>query len=172
LLVQLVALVALTLQSGLARADRPGLPPAPPGVEDLRFEDFFKLPVGRFGLEPTERLASLDGKRVRVLGYVVTEEQPTPDVFMLTPQPVELAEQSDGPADFLPPATLFVHLAPADAGRVVSHQAGLLMVTGTLELGNHEETNGRVSFARLRLDRPLEVAQDLADVSQHPGHGH
>jgi len=166
----LFALIALALQSGMTWADRAGLPPAPPGVEDLRFEEFFRLPAGRLGLEPSDHLMSLNGKRVRALGYVVTEEQPTSDLFLLTAHPVALAEQSDGPADYLPPATLFVHLAPIDTGKVVSHQPGLLVVTGMLEVGNREETNGRISFVRLRLDQPLEVAQDAAEVLVHSGH--
>jgi hypothetical protein len=162
----------LALTHGVVAGERGGLPAPPPGVSDLRFGEFFRLPVGRGGLEPSARLQALDGQRVRVLGYVVSEEQPTPGLFMLTAHPVALAEVADGPADDLPPATLFVHLAPADAGKVVSHRPGLLVVSGVLEIGNQEEPNGRMSFARLRLDQPLPDAQDVSALPQGSAHTH
>lgn len=104
-------------------------------MAELRLADCFRLPVGRTGLEPSDRLTALDGSRVRVVGYVVGEEQPTPGLFMLTARPVTLAEVADGPADDLPPATLFVHLAPTDAGKTVAHRPGLLVVSGVLHIG-------------------------------------
>jgi len=160
------ALLLLALPAFAATDERPGLPPAPPGVTDLRFEEFLRLPVGRTGLEPTARLLALVGQRVRVLGYVVSEEEPTPGLFMLAARPVTLAEVADGPADDLPPATLYVHMAPADADKLVSHQPGLLVVSGTLDVGNQDEANGRVSFVRLRLDQPLAGAQTAAAATK------
>lgn len=165
------ALLLLAVPAYAATDERGGLPPPPPSVTDLRFEEFFRLPVGRTGLEPTERLLTLSGKRVRVLGYVASEEEPTPGLFMLAALPVTLAEVADGPADDLPPATLYVHMAPADADKLVSHRPGLLVVSGTLEVGNQEEANGRVSFVRLRLDQPLAGAQTAAAATK-AGHGH
>lgn len=177
----LIFLGALTAMPG-AQATATGEPPReagnPPrsdttptaatGVAELRFADFYRLPVGRTGLEPSDRLTALDGARVQVVGYVVGEEQPTPGLFMLTARPVTLAEVADGPADDLPPATLFVHLAPTDAGKTVAHRPGLLVVNGVLHIGNREETNGRVSFARLQLDQPLPAAEPVA-VAGTPG---
>jgi hypothetical protein len=156
-----VVLLAATIGSGEA-AERQGLPAPAPGVTDLRFGEWFQLPVRRGGLEPSAQLRALDGKRVRVVGYVVGEEQPTPGLFMLTARPVTLSEVADGPADDLPPATLFVHLAPTDAGKTVARRPGLLVVSGVLHIGNQEEANGRVSFARLQLDQPLPPAEPVA----------
>ncbi len=166
------ALVLLALPAAATPDQRPGLPAAPAGVTDLRFDEFFRLPVGRTGLDAGARLLELAGQRVRVLGYVVGEQEPTPGLFMLTARPVALAELADGPADDLPPATLYVHLAPADAGKVVSHQPGLLVVTGTLEVGNRDEANGRVSFVRLKLDQPLADAQTAAAVPRQASRSH
>lgn len=165
------ALMLVTSPAYATADERGGLPPPPPGVTDLRFEEFLRLPVGRAGLEPTEQLLALSGKRVRVLGYVASEEAPTPGLFMLAALPVTLAEVADGPADDLPPATLYVHMAPVDADKVVSHQPGLLVVSGTLEVGNQNEANGRVSFVRLQLDQPLTGARTAAAATR-AGHGH
>ena len=90
------------------------LPPLPPDVIDLRFNEFFKMPVGSFGLEPTKKLISLQGKKVRLLGYMTREEQPAPGVFILASLPVQGAEVADGPADDLPPTATFVHVAVND----------------------------------------------------------
>ena len=46
---------------------------APAGVVDLKFQELFKLPVGERGLEPSEKLVALDGKRVRIVGYMVQQ---------------------------------------------------------------------------------------------------
>jgi hypothetical protein len=71
---------------------------------------------------------------------------------MLTPVPVTLAELADGPADYLPPATLFAHADGENANKILAYRPGVWTLTGTLELGSREEPNGRVSYARLNLD--------------------
>ena len=129
------------------------LPPLPPDVIDLRFNEFFKMPVGSFGLEPTKKLISLQGKKVRLLGYMTREEQPAPGVFILASLPVQGAEVADGPADDLPPTATFVHVAVND-DKVVPYTPGLLLLTGRLELGAKEESLDRISNVRLYLDPP------------------
>lgn len=119
---------------------------------ELNLREFYKLPAGPRGLEPTQKLLSLKDKRVRVTGYMVKEEEPTAGLFMLAPLPVSMAEKEDGPADDLPPATLFVHVPPADKEKTMAYRPGLWQLTGTLQLGNQEEANGRMSYTRLILD--------------------
>ena len=127
-------------------------------VENLRFSEFFVMPVGPRGLEPTSKLMTLRGKRVRIEGYMVEEEEPYPGLFLLTPFPVALAERADGPADFLPPATLYVHVPEAQSDERLPHRRERLALTGTLELGAREEVNGRFSTVRLRVDELPESA--------------
>lgn len=118
----------------------------------IDLHDFYKLPAGPLGLKPTEKLANLKDKRVRIVGYMVKEEEPTVGLFMLTTMPVNLSEKEDGPADDLPPATLYVHMPQADANKAVAFRPGLWEVIGTLKLGNQEEANGRMSYTQLILD--------------------
>lgn len=124
----------------------------PQQVSEINLREFYKFPAGPRGLEPTEKLLSLNNKRVRVTGYMVKEEEPTVGLFMLAPLPVSLAEKEDGPADDLPGATLFIHMPPTDADKAMSFRSGVWELTGTLEIGNKEEPNGRVSYTRLILD--------------------
>jgi len=127
-------------------------PTAVPDAPLLGFRDFFKLPIGPRGLEPTATLLRLREQRVRVQGYMVKEEEPVPGLFMLTPTPVVLAERADGPADYLPAATLFVHLTGDNEQTIIGYRPGLWTLSGLLRLGAQHEPNGRVSYVRLLLD--------------------
>lgn len=134
------------------------LPPLPAGVTELKFGDFFVQPVGARGLELTETLRRLDGKRVRILGYMVQPEKPVPGMFVFTAIPVRVNEERFG--DDLPPAALFVSM-PKDRGQVVPHTPELLLLTGTLSVGNREEADDRVSTVRLALEIPEPVAKKI-----------
>jgi hypothetical protein len=153
------------------------LPPLPAGVEELKFAEFFQLPVGPRGLEITERLRALDGKRVRILGHMVREdltpchscpvpprkdgrrplpqwmELTVPGRMMLAPQPAMVSHAHYGLADDLPPQTLFVTV-PDKFGELVPFTPGPMLLTGVLSVGNKPEADGRISVVRLTLDPP------------------
>jgi hypothetical protein len=134
---------------------------------DLPFRDFYRMPVGPRGLEPTEKLLSLEGRRVRIEGYVVQEEDSLPGLFLMTPTPVALAERADGPADYLPGATVFVHLRAEDARqKYFAYRPGLWTAVGTLELGGREEPDGRFSYVRLVVDDLSAVRDSTGQVVQ------
>jgi hypothetical protein len=135
------------------RAKVAALPAPPEGVSDLFFDEFFKLPVGPKGLEMTERLTSLDGKRVRILGFMVKHPQATPWTLTLAPMPLAIHEKDFGQAEDLPPATVRVIL-PRNPSPVTPFTPGLMLLTGRLEVGDHEEADGRRSLVRLHLDPP------------------
>lgn len=133
---------------------------------DLSFRDFYRMPVGPRGLEPTEKLLGLDGRRVRIEGHVVQEEDSLPGLFLMTPTPVALAERADGPADYLPGATVFVHLRADDAQqKYLTYRPGLWTVVGTLELGGREEPDGRFSYIRLIVDDLSAVRDSTGQVA-------
>lgn len=92
----------------LARLDK--LPKIPDGVELLRFDDFYKKPVGKYGLEYSERVQALAGKRVRILGFMVRQEKPVPGLVLLAPYALVTNEAEYGLCDDFPPEILFVHL--------------------------------------------------------------
>lgn len=60
--------------TGTAAPESISLPPLPAGVTDLPFSDFYTLPVGPKGLEPTAKLQSLNNKRVRIVGHMAHED--------------------------------------------------------------------------------------------------
>jgi hypothetical protein len=136
-------------------------------VTEIEFGDFFVRPVGPRGLVYTEKLKSLAGKRVRILGYMVRREAAPPGTLLLTPHPVQLHDHEYGLADDLPPATLTV-VVPGEEGEP-PHTPGLLLLTGRLEPGSREEPDGRVSTVRLVLDaRPAGQEPPLTSVVRKP----
>ena len=132
------------------------LPPCPPGVTHVAWNEFIKTPVGSLGLELTDKIKTLDGKKVRLLGYMVRRDEPIPGVILLAPYPVSIEEHEGGFAD-LPPQTVRVSV-PYEAKRIVAYSSRPLLLTGTLSVGpkqDAEETEAAsTSLFRLTLTMP------------------
>jgi len=122
-----------------------------PSSISLSLLDFFRNPVGAEGLVMNQRLLQAHGQQVRLIGYMVQQEKAKPGQFLLSPRPIMLSQHADGEADDLPPATVFVELAPAQRDSVVAYTRGVIEVVGELDLGRLEDADGRVSWVRLRL---------------------
>ena len=135
------------------RAYLPPRPPAPAGVTDLEFSEFFAPIVGDRGLELTDKIRALHGQKVRLLGFMVRQALPTPGVLLFAPQPIQVDEVEYGNCDDLPPQVVRTFV-PLPAGVQVPLAAGALLLTGTLEIGQRSEIDGRNSLLRLRLDTP------------------
>lgn len=151
-MISLLILLWSGLDSGTTSQLGPTIPPPPAGVTHLRFQEIF-APIGRRGLEFSEKARSLAGCRVRILGYMVRQDRPQPGMLLLSPIPVQLHESEYGLADDLPPSTIHVSV-PDLRDQIVHYTRGPLLLTGTLSLGNQEEGNGRISVIRLTLDAP------------------
>jgi hypothetical protein len=119
---------------------------------ELRFADFFEAPIGARGLVVKPTLRALDGQRVELTGYMVHQERALAGHFFLTPRPVSMAEDADGDADDLPPATVLVVMPPPDDRVAPLPTRGLLRLTGALKVGRHEMADGRVVWVRLLLE--------------------
>jgi hypothetical protein len=137
-------------------------------VTDLKFSEFYET-IGDRGLRFTRRILGLDGRKVRILGYIVERQAPVPGTVLLTPIPVRLHEHEAGHADDLPAASVFVTV-PDRPGEVVPYTPGLFLLTGTLQLGNHEEVDGRVSSVRLILDPPATHSPDGQPAPERETH--
>jgi hypothetical protein len=120
---------------------------AAPPAQRLAFGEFFEPGSG---LRPSQKLRSLVGQRVRLVGFMAQLELPPTGAFYLAPRPVRCDESGGGNAD-LPPESVLV-ISHSSAGRVVSFLAGALELTGTFELGSEPDSEGRMSSFRLRLD--------------------
>jgi hypothetical protein len=121
-----------------------------PTPEPLSFREFFE--PGARSLKPSARLLALEGKRVRLVGYMARMEMPPQGGFYLCSSPVLATEGGGGTAD-LPPDAVLV-LVRSAAGKELGHIPRPLEVTGTLELGPSEDQEGRVSMIRILLEGP------------------
>ena len=141
-----------------AAACAPSVPPArqpataaeraaPRPAQKLEFSEFFEPGAG---LRPSDKLRALAGQRVRLVGFMAQLELPPTGAFYLVPRPIHCDESGGGTAD-LPPESVLV-LSAASTGKAVPFLAGALELTGTFELGNAPDSEGRVAAFRLRLD--------------------
>jgi hypothetical protein len=121
-------------------------------VTELRFRDFYASPVGPMGLQISHTLQQADGQAVRLVGYMVQQDNAAPGRFMLAQRPVQMSEHADGEADDLPPSTVMVYLDPTQQDWVVPHVRGLVAVSGTLSVRRVEAGDGRVSWVRLQMN--------------------
>ena len=137
---------------------------------DLKFGDFFKRPVGPRGLEATPLLRSLDGQRVRIVGYMVRQDSTlgVTGLLVLAPLPVTMGEEDESFADDLPASALYVHLAEAQKAQRLPHMPGLMALTGTLQLGAAAESDGRRSMVRLLLDDAVSREFEPPASANHP----
>lgn len=142
------------------------VPPLPAGVEELSFKDFFEPVVGDRGLHYADRLRTLDGKRVRIIGHMVREPVRSNGVFLLTPWPVRIENDGYCMNETLPPATLHVIMPGIEATRPTGYVPGPLILTGVLEVGVVQTADGRNSAVRLVLDPPATQTASTAA----PGH--
>ena len=129
------------------------LPPLPAGVAEHKFSEFFVKPIGSRGLELTEKLSQLDGRRVRILGYMVQQEEAPPGRLLLAPMPAQIHEHDNGLAEDIPATMVFASVSTL-LDSPVPHVPGLMLLTGTLSVGGRPEPDGRVSLVRLPLDPP------------------
>lgn len=172
------------------------LPPLPEGVTELKFSEFFKTPVGARGMEPSEKLRQLDGRKVRLVGYFVFEDwtacscppdgaapvtpvkkgRPAPPAWMkhvvpgramFAPMPVAVSLGHFGLSDDLPLQVAFLNIADR-FGEPVFFRPGIYTATGTVSLGNRDEADGRVSYVRLAVERDSDIqpAGRAATLSQ------
>ncbi len=129
----------------LANAEiRKALPEAEPlAVREL-------VEFGNGTLRLSEKAMRLSKTRVRVAGYMANLELPPRGGFYLTAQPVHGDESGAGTGDLPLDAVLVLTRSVVDAP--IEPIAEPVEVTGILELGPQEDSEGRPNWIRLRLD--------------------
>jgi hypothetical protein len=122
-------------------------------VTVLSFKEFFESGDG--GLKPSSTLLRLNGQRVRLVGFMAQMEAPPLGAFYLCPRPISCDEEGAGTADL--PAESVLVIVGSQRGKVVSFSPRALEVTGVLEVGNRQDSDGQMSFIRLVLDGPEDL---------------
>ena len=130
------------------------LPPLPEGVQDLDFREFYQMPVGPRGLEPSAKLLSLDGRRVRILGYAGEMERADKRQLVFAAVPLKPQPEEYGLCDDIPGVHVLVTV-PGNPDEQARLAPGPLLLTGVLSVGTYAK-GGETSFVRLLLDPPAE----------------
>jgi hypothetical protein len=117
-------------------------------------------------LRPSAKALALQGKRVRVVGFMAEMEEPIQGAFYMVPCPMRLDESGAGTGD-LPLESILV-VVPGVEGKALPHVEGPLEGVGVLDVGNRADQQGRVSNFRLSLDSPRAVAERAGRTSQTP----
>jgi hypothetical protein len=138
--------------SALSDREALKLPPLPEGVTELRFDEFYKTPVGPRGLEPTEKLLSLSGSRVRILGFMANIRLRNNRQMIFAPVPLQAQPLEYGKADDIPAAHMLVRV-PGNPAEPLPHTPGPMLLTGVLSVGSRS-LDGENTFVRLLLDAP------------------
>ncbi|MDO9165466.1 MAG: hypothetical protein Q7U13_05105 [Rhodoferax sp.] len=123
---------------------------APQQVTGLRFRDFFRTHGEQTGLEISDVLRQSDGQTVRLVGYMVQQENAAPGRFILAPRPVQISQHAVPDSKELPHATVVVHLHPTQQDWAVPHVRGLVTVSGRLSVSHGP--GDQLSSVRLQLD--------------------
>ena len=132
---------ALTATSALAE-----------GVTELTLRELYQMPIGPRGLVPSKKLLALDGKQVRVVGYMVGEDEPVAGRLILAPMPMQLVDEDEPESDDLPPNVIYVNFPSS----IHAHSMrGQIRLTGTLRLGAVPQSDGRLAAVRLELSPEL-----------------
>ena len=123
--------------------------------EPFSFDEIYVMPAGPKGLEFTRKTSDLNGRQVRMDGFMVKHYHDDPTIFLFSPVPAVHNQVEYILADSLPTSLVHVimDVRPGDAP-VWKPQR--ITVLGTLETGVHQEIDGRVSHVRLRCDHVLD----------------
>jgi hypothetical protein len=121
----------------------------------LKFSEFFEK--SDTTLKPTQHLLSLNGKHVKIDGFMAHMEEGPTGVFYICPQPTFCDEEGGGTAD-LPPESVRV-IVRSMKNEQVNFIPHAISVIGVLQVGYHQDDDGTVSNIRLILDGPGDLPQ-------------
>lgn len=117
-------------------------------AEPLEFRELVHFDSNKPQL--SAKVKALSGRRVKMVGYAAHLEQPSANGFYLTPVPVHGDESGGGTAD-LPVESVLVVVDPPRSP--TEGESGLLVeVTGLLDVGHAEDSEGRAHWLRLTPD--------------------
>lgn len=127
---------------------RPQLPPPPEGVAELSLTELLTASKNASGVDYSARAWELNGKMVRVNGYMVSQSTPIPWAILLSPVPQTAHEREYFLCDDLPISTIHVFF-PKSAQPLIPFHPEMVAIIGRLELGGRTEADGRTSMARI-----------------------
>lgn len=119
--------------------------PARASLPSLSFEELYAS-FGVLGLSFSDKVRSLDGRKVAMRGFMAPPLKAEANFFVLTKVPVSLCPFCASDADW-PDDIVVIYL---DRARTFEQANGLIEVSGTLEVGSRSDPEtGFVSLLRI-----------------------
>jgi hypothetical protein len=115
---------------------------------ELHMPDIFQHPVGPLGLDYSPSVKALDGKQVRVMGFMALTDWADQSLMLLCPHPIILHDKEYAACDEIPSGAVLVRMPP---GEQAAYAKGLFMLAGTLRLGRTAAPGERYLWATLEL---------------------
>lgn len=131
---------------------------------ELQMKHLFKNPIGDYGLEYSDSARSMDGKPVRIIGFMAQTDWKQDNVFILSSFPLILHDREYGQADEIPAGAVLVEMPK---GETVAFTKGLMMLSGTLRLGRFEAPGDRPLWAKLELHPDAKHWQPSPSLLTH-----
>ena len=134
--------------------------------QELRFRDFFTHCTGNDGNQTpqiSDRLRQAEGKKIRLVGYMLPREPAFPGGFVLTAQPCQADHLRTDQCDARMPAAVRVEFDDAHRDWTVPLLKGLVEVSGVLRVGRHIDAQGYCALATLQL-QPHAALHASADA--------
>lgn len=122
--------------------------------QSLSFSQFFQRPVGPLGLQPTAVLMSLRGYAVELQGFALRPLESSQTTWILSPVAITLSGEDESLADDLPASVAYLHGLDPAMQQILHGCLRQVLVTGILDVGRMRESDGRLSYVRLKA---LEV---------------
>ena len=120
-------------------------------ISVINFSNFYKKPIGPLGLEIDPEILKLNNKYVQLSGFMEQRETDPIGSFMLTPRPIQSAEDADGDASDLPPSATLVVLDQIQKEMIIPHREGIVTVQGIFKIGRFVKEDGSVNWFRIEL---------------------
>ena len=134
--------------------------------QELRFRDFLSYCTGNDGNQTpqiSDRLRQAEGKKVRLVGYMLPQEHACSGGFVLTAQPCQADHLRIDLSDARMPAAVRVEFDDAHRDWTVPFLKGLVEVSGMLRVGRHTDAQGYCALATLQLE-PQNTLHASADA--------
>ena len=122
---------------------------------EFSVDEVYVMPAGPKGLVFTSKTQGLNGKKVRMEGFMVKHYHDDPAIFLFTAVPTVHNQVEYMLADSLPTSLMHV-IMDVRAGDAPVWKPQRITVMGTLETGAHQEVDGRVSHIRLRCEHVVD----------------
>jgi hypothetical protein len=126
-------------------------------TEDFSFQQLFESSTRE--LKPSTKLLSLNGKRVRMVGFMAQKETQPEGAVYLCPRPVFVDEAGSGTGE-LPSGSVRVILSMGK-NQKITYFSRTIEVTGILEAGNRLEAYGNGDRYESWLTKPLPIRDSL-----------